>query len=94
MLTQREEVNLCSIIILMWKGVNDVPVSLQHPLKKWLGEMIAKLRVCLCVCQDFEMNSELKVGVMTLLEEVLRDADLLPQERKATGNILRYTRAS
>ncbi|XP_042158096.1 ras-specific guanine nucleotide-releasing factor 2-like [Oncorhynchus tshawytscha] len=38
--------------------------------------------------QDFEMNSELKVGVMTLLEEVLRDADLLPQERKATGNIL------
>uniref|UniRef100_A0A8C7V5D1 Ras protein-specific guanine nucleotide-releasing factor 2a n=1 Tax=Oncorhynchus mykiss TaxID=8022 RepID=A0A8C7V5D1_ONCMY len=44
--------------------------------------------------QDFEMNSELKVGVMTLLEEVLRDADLLPQERKATGNILRYTRAN
>uniref|UniRef100_A0A4W5MS87 Ras protein specific guanine nucleotide releasing factor 2 n=1 Tax=Hucho hucho TaxID=62062 RepID=A0A4W5MS87_9TELE len=38
--------------------------------------------------QDFEMNSELKVGVMTLLEEVLRDPDLLPQERKATGNIL------
>uniref|UniRef100_A0A8C7F6U3 Ras protein specific guanine nucleotide releasing factor 2 n=1 Tax=Oncorhynchus kisutch TaxID=8019 RepID=A0A8C7F6U3_ONCKI len=44
--------------------------------------------------QDFEMNSELKVGVMTLLEEVLRDADLLPQERKATGNILRYTHAN
>uniref|UniRef100_A0A4W5MP12 Ras protein specific guanine nucleotide releasing factor 2 n=1 Tax=Hucho hucho TaxID=62062 RepID=A0A4W5MP12_9TELE len=41
--------------------------------------------------QDFEMNSELKVGVMTLLEEVLRDPDLLPQERKATGNILRST---
>uniref|UniRef100_A0A674BK85 Ras protein specific guanine nucleotide releasing factor 2 n=1 Tax=Salmo trutta TaxID=8032 RepID=A0A674BK85_SALTR len=38
--------------------------------------------------QDFEMNSELKVGVMALLEEVLRDPDLLPQERKATGNIL------
>nr|XP_023841930.1 LOW QUALITY PROTEIN: ras-specific guanine nucleotide-releasing factor 2-like [Salvelinus alpinus] len=38
--------------------------------------------------QDFELNSELKVGVMTLLEEVLRDPDLLPQERKATGNIL------
>ncbi|XP_028317842.1 ras-specific guanine nucleotide-releasing factor 2 [Gouania willdenowi] len=38
--------------------------------------------------QDFEMNSELKVGVMGLLEEVLRDPDLLPQERKATTNIL------
>ncbi|KAK6322663.1 hypothetical protein J4Q44_G00074550 [Coregonus suidteri] len=38
--------------------------------------------------QDFEMNSELKMGVMTLLEEVLRDPDLLPQERKATGNIV------
>uniref|UniRef100_A0A673YFI0 Ras protein specific guanine nucleotide releasing factor 2 n=1 Tax=Salmo trutta TaxID=8032 RepID=A0A673YFI0_SALTR len=41
--------------------------------------------------QDFEMNSELKMGVMTILEEVLRDPDLLPQERKATGNIVRYT---
>uniref|UniRef100_A0A673YFJ3 Ras protein specific guanine nucleotide releasing factor 2 n=1 Tax=Salmo trutta TaxID=8032 RepID=A0A673YFJ3_SALTR len=38
--------------------------------------------------QDFEMNSELKMGVMTILEEVLRDPDLLPQERKATGNIV------
>uniref|UniRef100_A0A3P9L7K2 Ras protein-specific guanine nucleotide-releasing factor 2a n=1 Tax=Oryzias latipes TaxID=8090 RepID=A0A3P9L7K2_ORYLA len=38
--------------------------------------------------QDFEMNSELKMGVMSLLEEVLRDPDLLPQERKATTNIL------
>ncbi|XP_077441830.1 ras-specific guanine nucleotide-releasing factor 2 isoform X2 [Vanacampus margaritifer] len=38
--------------------------------------------------QDFESNSELKVGVVSLLEEVLRDPDLLPQERKATGNIL------
>ncbi|KAL0965731.1 hypothetical protein UPYG_G00285010 [Umbra pygmaea] len=38
--------------------------------------------------QDFEMNSELKMGVITLLEEVLRDPDLLPQERKATANIL------
>uniref|UniRef100_A0AAX7UMD0 Ras protein-specific guanine nucleotide-releasing factor 2a n=1 Tax=Astatotilapia calliptera TaxID=8154 RepID=A0AAX7UMD0_ASTCA len=38
--------------------------------------------------QDFEMNSELKVGVISLLEEVLRDPDLLPQERKATTNIL------
>ncbi|KAM6986445.1 ras-specific guanine nucleotide-releasing factor 2 isoform 2-T2 [Aplochiton taeniatus] len=38
--------------------------------------------------QDFEMNSELKMGVVSLLEEVLRDPDLLPQERKATGNIL------
>uniref|UniRef100_A0A3Q1H6H4 Ras protein-specific guanine nucleotide-releasing factor 2a n=1 Tax=Anabas testudineus TaxID=64144 RepID=A0A3Q1H6H4_ANATE len=38
--------------------------------------------------QDFEMNSELKTGVISLLEEVLRDPDLLPQERKATTNIL------
>ncbi|XP_029025002.1 ras-specific guanine nucleotide-releasing factor 2 isoform X4 [Betta splendens] len=38
--------------------------------------------------QDFEMNSELKTGVVVLLEEVLRDPDLLPQERKATSNIL------
>ncbi|XP_028660527.1 ras-specific guanine nucleotide-releasing factor 2 isoform X2 [Erpetoichthys calabaricus] len=38
--------------------------------------------------QDFEMNYELKMGVITLLEEVLRDPDLLPQERKAAANIL------
>uniref|UniRef100_A0A4W6DJR4 Ras protein specific guanine nucleotide releasing factor 2 n=1 Tax=Lates calcarifer TaxID=8187 RepID=A0A4W6DJR4_LATCA len=38
--------------------------------------------------QDFDMNSDLKVGVISLLEEVLRDPDLLPQERKATTNIL------
>uniref|UniRef100_A0A8B9GZP1 Ras protein-specific guanine nucleotide-releasing factor 2a n=1 Tax=Astyanax mexicanus TaxID=7994 RepID=A0A8B9GZP1_ASTMX len=38
--------------------------------------------------QDFDMNGDLKAGVFTLLEEVLRDPDLLPQERKATGNIL------
>ncbi|KAF4074527.1 hypothetical protein AMELA_G00240410 [Ameiurus melas] len=38
--------------------------------------------------QDFELNRELKMGVMILLEEVLRDPDLLPQERKATANIL------
>uniref|UniRef100_A0AAY4EBU7 Ras protein-specific guanine nucleotide-releasing factor 2a n=1 Tax=Denticeps clupeoides TaxID=299321 RepID=A0AAY4EBU7_9TELE len=38
--------------------------------------------------QDFEMNGELKTCVITLLEEVLRDPDLLSQERKATANIL------
>ncbi|XP_049593454.1 ras-specific guanine nucleotide-releasing factor 2 isoform X2 [Syngnathus scovelli] len=38
--------------------------------------------------QDFESNGELRVGVVSLLEEVLRDPDLLPQERKAAGNIL------
>lgn len=42
--------------------------------------------------QDFDMNGELKMGVIGLLEEVLRDPDLLPQERKATSNILRWTR--
>lgn len=36
------------------------------------------------------MNGELKMGVIGLLEEVLRDPDLLPQERKATTNILRF----
>lgn len=35
------------------------------------------------------MSSVLKTGVISLLEEVLRDPDLLPQERKATANILR-----
>ncbi|XP_009303358.1 ras-specific guanine nucleotide-releasing factor 2-like isoform X2 [Danio rerio] len=38
--------------------------------------------------QDFEMNAELTTAVMALLEEVLRDPDLLPQERKAAVNIL------
>nr|XP_020449528.1 ras-specific guanine nucleotide-releasing factor 2 isoform X1 [Monopterus albus] len=38
--------------------------------------------------QDFEMNLKLKMSVVCLLEEVLRDPDLLPQERKATANIL------
>ncbi|XP_034026552.1 ras-specific guanine nucleotide-releasing factor 2 [Thalassophryne amazonica] len=38
--------------------------------------------------QDFEMNGELKMAVVWLLEEVLRDPDLLPQERKAAANIL------
>ncbi|XP_056434565.1 ras-specific guanine nucleotide-releasing factor 2 isoform X2 [Gadus chalcogrammus] len=38
--------------------------------------------------QDFDMNSDLKSGVVSLLDEVLRDPDLLPQERKATTNIL------
>ncbi|XP_062455672.1 ras-specific guanine nucleotide-releasing factor 2 isoform X1 [Rhea pennata] len=39
--------------------------------------------------QDFDLNNELKMNVLNLLEEVLRDPDLLPQERKATANILR-----
>uniref|UniRef100_A0A672SIC9 Ras protein specific guanine nucleotide releasing factor 2 n=1 Tax=Sinocyclocheilus grahami TaxID=75366 RepID=A0A672SIC9_SINGR len=38
--------------------------------------------------QDFEMNAELTTAVIALLEEVLRDSDLLPQERKAAANIL------
>lgn len=48
-----------------------------------------RVRVCVCAAQDFDMNGELKTGVITLLEEVLRDPDLLPQERKAITNILR-----
>ncbi|XP_015427148.1 PREDICTED: ras-specific guanine nucleotide-releasing factor 2 [Myotis davidii] len=39
--------------------------------------------------QDFELNNELKMNVLNLLEEVLRDPDLLPQERKAAANVLR-----
>ncbi|XP_067288662.1 ras-specific guanine nucleotide-releasing factor 2 isoform X2 [Pseudorasbora parva] len=38
--------------------------------------------------QDFEMNADLTTAVVALLEEVLRDPDLLPQERKAAANIL------
>ncbi|CAL8278331.1 unnamed protein product [Merluccius merluccius] len=38
--------------------------------------------------QDFDLNSDLKTGVVSLLDEVLRDPDLLPQERKATTNLL------
>ncbi|XP_043951929.1 ras-specific guanine nucleotide-releasing factor 2 isoform X3 [Gambusia affinis] len=38
--------------------------------------------------QDFDLSGELKSGVISLLEEVLRDPDLLPQERKAATNIL------
>lgn len=37
------------------------------------------------------MNGDLKISVICLLEEVLRDPDLLPQERKATANILKYS---
>ncbi|KAA0704279.1 Ras-specific guanine nucleotide-releasing factor 2 [Triplophysa tibetana] len=40
--------------------------------------------------QDFETNAELSTAVISLLEEVLRDPDLMPQERKATANILRW----
>ncbi|XP_045427629.1 ras-specific guanine nucleotide-releasing factor 2 isoform X3 [Pipistrellus kuhlii] len=39
--------------------------------------------------QDFELDNELKMNVLNLLEDVLRDPDLLPQERKAAANILR-----
>ncbi|XP_056395345.1 ras-specific guanine nucleotide-releasing factor 2 isoform X3 [Hyla sarda] len=38
--------------------------------------------------QDFELCHEVKMNVMNLLEDVLRDPDLLPQERKAASNIL------
>uniref|UniRef100_A0A8C3MPQ5 Uncharacterized protein n=1 Tax=Geospiza parvula TaxID=87175 RepID=A0A8C3MPQ5_GEOPR len=38
--------------------------------------------------QDFELNNELKMNVLNLLEEVLRDPDLLPQERKAAAHAL------
>lgn len=56
----------------------------------WALGVFSQRLICACV-QDFEMNGELKLSVICLLEEVLRDPDLLPQERKATANILRYT---
>ncbi|KAJ3596962.1 hypothetical protein NHX12_003362, partial [Muraenolepis orangiensis] len=38
---------------------------------------------------DFENNNELKSKVITFLEEVLHDPELLTQERKAAANIIR-----
>ncbi|XP_075036164.1 ras-specific guanine nucleotide-releasing factor 2 [Mixophyes fleayi] len=38
--------------------------------------------------QDFELYNEVKMNLVNLLEDVLRDPDLLPQERKAASNIL------
>ncbi|KAM5292989.1 LOW QUALITY PROTEIN: ras-specific guanine nucleotide-releasing factor 1 [Ctenodactylus gundi] len=39
--------------------------------------------------QDFETNNKLKCKVIGFLEEVIRDPDLLTQERKAAANIIR-----
>ncbi|XP_063170292.1 ras-specific guanine nucleotide-releasing factor 1 [Candoia aspera] len=39
--------------------------------------------------QDFETNEELKYKVIGFLEEVMHDPELLTQERKAAGNIIR-----
>ncbi|KAK9394156.1 ras-specific guanine nucleotide-releasing factor 1 [Crotalus adamanteus] len=39
--------------------------------------------------QDFETNEELKYKVISFLEEVIHDPELLTQERKAAGNIIR-----
>lgn len=64
----------------------------------WFGHVGGSVSGCspvqMFICprvQDFEMNGDLKMSVIYLLEEVLRDPDLLPQERKATANILRYS---
>lgn len=40
--------------------------------------------------QDFETNDELKCKVISFLEEVMHDPELLTQERKAAANIIRY----
>ncbi|KAH0505677.1 Ras-specific guanine nucleotide-releasing factor 2 [Microtus ochrogaster] len=55
--------------------------------RRCLGSERPKVQAFLST--DFELNNELKINVLNLLEEVLRDPDLLPQERKATANILR-----
>uniref|UniRef100_A0A8C0GSR0 Ras protein specific guanine nucleotide releasing factor 1 n=1 Tax=Chelonoidis abingdonii TaxID=106734 RepID=A0A8C0GSR0_CHEAB len=39
--------------------------------------------------QDFETNDELKCKVISFLEEVIHDSELLTQERKAAANIIR-----
>ncbi|GCC19205.1 hypothetical protein chiPu_0018266 [Chiloscyllium punctatum] len=39
--------------------------------------------------QDFEANAELKSQVISFLEEVIHDPELLTQERKAAANIIR-----
>uniref|UniRef100_A0A672RLD8 Ras protein specific guanine nucleotide releasing factor 1 n=1 Tax=Sinocyclocheilus grahami TaxID=75366 RepID=A0A672RLD8_SINGR len=39
--------------------------------------------------QDFETNNELKMKVISFLEEVMHDPELLTQERKAAANIIR-----
>ncbi|XP_047678419.1 ras-specific guanine nucleotide-releasing factor 1 isoform X3 [Tachysurus fulvidraco] len=39
--------------------------------------------------QDFETNTELKTNVISFLEEVMHDPELLTQERKAAANIIR-----
>ncbi|XP_015728873.1 ras-specific guanine nucleotide-releasing factor 1 isoform X1 [Coturnix japonica] len=39
--------------------------------------------------QDFETNEELKFRVISFLEEVIHDPELLTQERKAAANIIR-----
>ncbi|KAG5839653.1 hypothetical protein ANANG_G00207190 [Anguilla anguilla] len=39
--------------------------------------------------QDFETNTELKQKVISFLEEVMHDPELLTQERKAAANIIR-----
>lgn len=39
--------------------------------------------------QDFESNSKLKSKVISFLEEVMRDPELLTQERKAAANVIR-----
>ncbi|XP_078539068.1 ras-specific guanine nucleotide-releasing factor 1 isoform X1 [Lissotriton helveticus] len=39
--------------------------------------------------QDFETNEELKYKVISFLEEVIHDPELLTQERKAAANIIR-----
>lgn len=40
--------------------------------------------------QDFETNDELRCKVISFLEEVMHDPELLTQERKAAANIIRW----
>lgn len=48
--------------------------------------------ISLCFGQDFETNDDLKYKVISFLEEVIHDPELLTQERKAAANIIRQVR--
>ncbi|KAI2660225.1 Ras-specific guanine nucleotide-releasing factor 2 [Labeo rohita] len=63
------------------------PQGFTNPEKSYDKEFLIRRAATNRVLNDFEMNAELTTAVMALLEEVLRDPDLLPQERKAAANI-------
>lgn len=83
----------CKVLAVCYHSCCQMIFQNMNPI--YPNYIVAALQKLICVCvQDFEMNGELKMSVICLLEEVLRDPDLLPQERKATANILRFRRTN